>query len=93
MAQKNSSGFQAPEGFDPELVYVECGRCGAPVLWEAGRATTLLSSVGIDPMELDPYCILITDGCPACGTRNEYHVRIFRIGADNKHTPPMLGHA
>ena len=40
-------------GFDPELLYVECGRCGSsPVLWEDGRATRLLDQAGIDPLEL-----------------------------------------
>lgn len=91
-----SSGgkIAAPRGFDPELLYVECGRCGAPVIWETGRATMLLESAGIDPLELDPYCILLTDGCPACGQGGEYHVRIFRVGNDNSHgMPPAHGHA
>lgn len=71
-----------PVGYDPELVYVECGRCGSPVVWEHGKATTLLETAGIDPLELDSSCILLTDGCPACSSSQEYHVRIFRIGND-----------
>lgn len=54
-------------GYDPELLYVECGRCGAPVLWEPGRATRLLEEAGIDPLELDAACLLVTNACPMCG--------------------------
>lgn len=53
-------------GYDPELLYVECGRCGAPVLWEPGRATRLLDEAGIDPLELDASCLLVTNACPMC---------------------------
>lgn len=81
-------------GFDPELLYVECGRCGAPVLWDEGRATQLLSQVGIDPLELDSSCMLVTDGCPACGSGTEYNVRIFRVTERSSiPLPPSYGHA
>ena len=75
-------------GYDPELLYVECGNCGAPVLWDDGRATKLLREAGIDPLELDSSCLLITEGCPACGDRKEYGVRIFRITGDDRAAPP-----
>lgn len=79
-------------GFDPELLYVECGRCGAPVLWEPGRASRLLMEAGIDPLELDASCILVTDACPACGDKSEYSVRIFRItDAGTPNIPPLRG--
>lgn len=82
------------QGYDPELVYVECARCGSPVIWEPGRATTLLEKAGIDRIELDPACILLTDGCPACGAKSEYSVRIFRIaGHGATALNPMHGHA
>ena len=85
---------KTPKGYDPELLYVECGRCGAPVLWEQGRATKLLAQAGVDPIELDSSCILMTDACPACGSRDEYNVRIFRI-SDHPQSgfPPAFGHA
>ena len=81
-------------GYDPELLYVECGRCGSPVLWEEGRSTNLLLEAGIDPLELDSSCILLTDGCPACGPSKEFSVRIFRL-SDNGviHIAPLHGHA
>lgn len=83
-----------PRGFDPELLYVECGRCGAPVLWDEGRATELLNQAGIDPLELDSSCMLVTDGCPSCGMGGEYGVRIFRITEHSSlPLPPSYGHA
>lgn len=86
--------LRQPRGYDPELLYVECGRCGAPVLWDDGRATTLMAEAGIDPLELDSSCILVTDGCPGCGSRSEYSVRIFRVAQDaSAMTPPLHGHA
>lgn len=81
-------------GYDPELLYVECGRCGAPVLWETGRATDLLNHAGIDPLEIDASCLLVTDACPACGATEEYSVRICRVS--DRHPaelPPTHGHA
>lgn len=88
--------FPAPaaQGYDPELLYVECARCGAPVLWEEGRAGRLLLEAGIDPLELDSSCILLTDGCPACGSAREYSIRIFRL-SDNGATrvTALRGHA
>lgn len=80
-----------PHGYDPELLYVECGRCGAPVLWDDGRATSLLREAGIDPLELDASCLLVTDGCPACASRHEFSVKICRIGSGK--IPPTYGHA
>lgn len=56
----------AGRGYDPELLYVECGRCGSPILWEPGRATRLLDEAGIDPLELDASCLLVTNACPLC---------------------------
>ncbi len=84
----------AKSGYDPELLYVECSRCGSPVLWEEGRAERLLLEAGIDPLELDSSCILLTDGCPACGSSREYTVRIFRL-SDNgaTHITALHGHA
>lgn len=83
-----------PKGYDPELLYVECGRCGAPVLWESGKATHLLDQAGVDPMELDPSCILVTDSCPACGQNPDCSVRIFRVSdTASGGFPPTHGNA
>ncbi len=83
-----------PKGYDPELLYVECGRCGAPVLWEPGKATHLLDQAGVDPIELDPSCILVTDSCPACGQNQDCSVRIFRVSDTSyDNFPPTHGNA
>ena len=69
-----------PKRIDPEMLFVECARCGSPVLWEPGRATQLLNEAGIDPLELDSSCLLVTDACPLCShQRKQYTVQIFRI--------------
>ena len=87
-------GLFAPKGYDPELLYVECGRCGSPVMWEQGRATRILEQAGIDPLELDASCLLVTDGCPMCGGKGQYTVQIFRVsaGAETRR-PPYYGTA
>lgn len=83
------------QGYDPELLFVECGRCGAPVLWEKGQATQVLASAGVDPLELDSSCLLISDGCPACCTEKQYSVQIFRVETtEGRHRSRLqAGHA
>ena len=82
-------------GYDPELLYVECGRCGAPVIWEKGRATRLLEHAGIDRLELDASCLLVTDACPMCtGNSGHYTVQIFRVSApESAHARQTYGTA
>lgn len=88
------AGSLAPGGYDPELLYVECGRCGAPVMWEQGRATRILEQACIDPLELDASCLLVTDGCPMCGGKGHYTVQIFRVSAGAEmRRPPYYGTA
>ncbi len=71
------------EGYDPELLFVECGKCGSPIVWEQGRATEILHSAGIDALELDPHCLLVTDGCPRCSKGKMYRVQVYRVEAHN----------
>lgn len=77
-------------GYDPELLYVECGRCGSPVIWDEGSATSLLREAGIDPLELDSSCLLVTDGCPACAIGNHFTVQVCRVSAGTTHDHPQL---
>jgi len=51
--------------FDPSLLYAECRRCGAPVLWASDPCEDLLW-MGIPPGSLDADCLLLYDGCPNC---------------------------
>ena len=85
---------QSAMGYDPEMLYVECGRCGSPVMWGKGRATHLMEQAGIDPLELDASCLLVTDGCPLCGAKDHYNVQIFRMGTGSEQCqPPYYGNA
>ncbi len=77
-----------PRGYDPEMLYVECARCGSPVIWEPGRATALMQAAGIDPLELDPSCMLATDGCPLCSRRGQFRVQVLRLTAAPVHMRP-----
>ena len=87
-------GPLSPKGYDPELLYVECGRCGSPVMWEQGKATDILGVAGIDPLELDSSCLLVTDACPLCGGKGHYTVQIFRVSGDTQtRRPPYFGNA
>lgn len=52
--------------FDPELLYVECSRCGQPVLWGHGMTTKLLKLADIEPASLDERCVIMSEGCPSC---------------------------
>lgn len=76
MKQKN---FYSPQYFDSEMIFVECGKCGSPIMWEAGRSTKILLGAGIDPIEVDSQCLLMTNGCPRCTQGNTFHVQIVRV--------------
>jgi len=59
-------------GFDPELLYVECEKCGRPVVWEPGRTSALLLLAGVELETLDSRCLLVSEGCSAC-TPGEFY--------------------
>lgn len=66
--------------FDPTLLYAECSRCGAPVLWSSNPCDDLLW-MGIAPSSLDADCLLLYEGCPSCTPgRNTYEPRFIRFG-------------
>ncbi|MDR0816599.1 MAG: hypothetical protein LBN28_04330 [Desulfovibrio sp.] len=87
---KHGCEMPVPRGYDPEMLYVECGNCGAPIMWGEGRATLILAQAGIDPLELDASCLLVTDACPLCTNRRQYSVQIFRVSSE---TPSRCGTA
>ena len=66
--------------YDPELLYVECAYCGRPVIWETGRATSVVDKAGIDPRGLDAGCLILSEGCSAC-THDEvfFQTRVVRL--------------
>lgn len=69
-----------PKGYDPELMFVECARCGRPVVWGQGRATVTLHGLGVQAADLDEHCMIVTDGCAHCRPEaDEYQLRVIRI--------------
>lgn len=52
--------------FDPDLLYVECGKCGQPILWGPGQTQKILDAAEINAEEIDEHCAIISDGCPSC---------------------------
>ena len=88
----NVSTLQDPnplqKGFDPEMLYVECNHCGSPVFLEPGKCTELLQAIGIDPLELDSSCMLLTNACPLCGKGHNFKVRIIRLSEVPLHSLP-----
>lgn len=59
-------------GYDPELLYVECHKCGRPVLWDTGKTTRLLKAAGVDLHTIDERCMILSDGCPVCSPRAKH---------------------
>ena len=88
-AKKTKATFPIRTGYDPEMLFVECARCGMPIIWEPGKATRIINMAGIDPLELDSSCLLLTDGCPACSTKKEFNVQIFRVSTEAGTAFPM----
>lgn len=76
-------------GFDPELIFVECGNCGNPILWEDGKSTQVLLGAGVDPLEIDAHCILITNACPRCSKGKYFSVQIARVQEKKGHFSGM----
>lgn len=73
--------MKQPTYFDPELLYVECSRCGQPVLWENGEATEFVAWAGFTAWSLDAMCLILTDGCPACSPEaHAYETYVVRSG-------------
>lgn len=81
--------------FDPELLYVECAKCGQPVLWSPGDTTRILAWAGIDVSSLDEKCMIVSEGCPACQPgKHSFSTQVVRLrrtpdGRPIKRQPPV----
>ncbi|QGY39722.1 hypothetical protein GM415_06185 [Pseudodesulfovibrio cashew] len=76
--------------FDPELLYVECSRCGQPVLWQYGTTTKLLNLAGIDPASLDERCVIMSEGCPGCTPdKSSFTTQVIRLNKEKEGRRPM----
>ncbi|MFW5734334.1 MAG: hypothetical protein ACOCWR_04660 [Oceanidesulfovibrio sp.] len=75
--------------FDPELLYVECLRCGRPVLWRPARTRSLIEASGLLPEELDHSFLIGTNGCPVCspelGSFTTMLVRVESFGKEKNY--------
>jgi hypothetical protein len=58
------------QDFDLEMLYVECSRCGRPLIWEKGTTTFIIKSSGIEK-SLGSDWVMFSRGCPACSPDNE----------------------
>lgn len=70
------------EGYDLDLLYVECRFCGKPVLWEKGNTSLLLRASGVDMNALDEACMILSEGCPGCRPdASVFHMHIVRVAS------------
>lgn len=77
---------KSPEkGFDLEMLYVECSKCGRPLIWEKGTTTFLIQHSGIDqPLGSD--WIMLSRGCPVCSPgQQEFTLTLARSGTSPDH--------
>lgn len=71
---------QKRKTFDPELMFVECHKCGRPLLWNDGEASQIVEQSGIDTKKLDAQCLILAEGCPQCSPgEGGYMVRVVRL--------------
>ena len=76
--------------FDPELLYVECTKCGQPVLWKHGLTAKLLKMAKIDPSTLDERCVITSDGCPGCTPgETTFTTQVIRLNREKDDAEPM----
>lgn len=78
--------------FDPDLMYVECGRCGLPVIWEAGKSAEVVEWSGIRLDDLDAGCMIVSDGCPTCTpSEHSFATHVVRLELGDGRPPPPPG--
>lgn len=86
--------FMGITAFDPELLYVECAKCGQPVLWSPGDTTKVLTWAGIDARTLDEKCMIVSEGCPLCRPdQRSFSTQVVRLRTGQAMpVPPKNGH-
>ncbi|MFP4317253.1 MAG: hypothetical protein ACOC24_05715 [Desulfovibrionales bacterium] len=57
---------QFQEVFDPELLFIQCAKCGRSMNWSRGVTTKFLKNSGIDAEMLDPSFLILSMGCSEC---------------------------
>lgn len=75
--------------YDPDLIYVECGKCGQPILWGPGQTKKILDAAEIADEEIDEHCAIISDGCPSCKPgETSFSTQIVRMNDEQEDTMP-----
>lgn len=80
----------AEEGFDPELLYVECARCHRPLLWEPGQTVKLLRQSNIDLNSLNAGCMILSEGCPICSAGEDGFIARLVFAIDSPEMEKLL---
>ena len=75
--------IKTEDGFDPELLYVECARCHRPLLWEPGQTVKLLRQSNIDLNSLNAGCMILSEGCPICSAEEDGFVARLVFAIEN----------
>ncbi|WP_333525945.1 hypothetical protein [Desulfocurvibacter africanus] len=79
-----------PKRFANDLLYAECSRCGQPVLLEPDQTADIILWSGLNPLQLDLSCMILSDGCPLCDPEEEYFpTHIVRLKLEAAH---VTGH-
>lgn len=75
--------FAGIEGFDPALLYAECGQCGRPLVWPLRATTLILKKAGVDPVTLDYTHMLRASGCGECSEHpDDITITLVRLVGD-----------
>jgi hypothetical protein len=52
--------------FDPDLLYIECAKCGRALNWDKGETSLFLVRSGINTGTLDWSFMILSMGCANC---------------------------
>lgn len=78
--KKTGSKTTSGQDFDLETLYVECARCGRPLIWEKGTTTFIIQSSGIEK-SLGSDWLILSLGCPSCSPdQAEFVLTLARPG-------------
>ncbi len=62
------------------MLYVECRKCGKPIMWEPGRTTAILARSSVNPDLVDERCMIVSDGCRDCSPQADaFALTIVRL--------------
>lgn len=68
---------------DPNLLFIECLRCGRPLNFDPGMVTAALTGAGVDLSVIDLGHMIVTDGCPHCSPDAPgYPTELVRLNTD-----------